>query len=311
MLSLNYIIIGYLPEKERKYLLNNLEREQEKGKVRVALPGDERSPGRVCVQEVFPAAPSSAAENSGDGGCLWTWETLAHFPPEESLIVSGNAQELAAAQACGMAAVCYCGNESPQMQAQADMYAEGLEEAGLRFLRHVHERRHGIPWTILATERCIVREFSMEYLDALFELYAGEGMTDYLEPLYEYEEETEYQKAYIKHMYGFYGYGMWIVCDKETGRLIGRAGIEHREELGGEAELGYAIGVPYQRQGYAAEVCGAILDYAKEELGMTRLNCLVEEGNAASGRLAVKLGFRAEGGMELGGKKMERYVIDL
>ena len=48
---------------------------------------------------------------------------------------------------------------------------------------------------------------------------------------------------------------MWIVCDRNTGELIGRAGVEHREELGGELELGYAIGVPWQRQGYATEVC--------------------------------------------------------
>ena len=70
----------------------------------------------------------------------------------------------------------------------------------------------------------------MEYLDALFELYAGKGMTDYMEPLYPYEEEREYQQAYIEQMYRFYGYGMWIVCDRNTGELIGRAGVEHREE---------------------------------------------------------------------------------
>ncbi len=55
-----------------------------------------------------------------------------------------------------------------------------------------------------------------------------------------YEEEREYQQAYIEQMYRFYGYGMWIVCDRNTGELIGRAGVEHREELGGELELGYA-----------------------------------------------------------------------
>ena len=70
----------------------------------------------------------------------------------------------------------------------------------------------------------MVKEFSMDYLDALFELYEGEGMTEYIEPLYPYEQEKEYQQAYIRHMYGFYGYGMWIVCDKNPGALIGRAG---------------------------------------------------------------------------------------
>lgn len=36
------------------------------------------------------------------------------------------------------------------------------------------------------------------------------------------------QKNYIENMYGFYGYGLWLVFEKETDELIGRAGIEIR-----------------------------------------------------------------------------------
>ena len=86
-----------------------------------------------------------------------------------------------------------------------------------------------------------MRELELSDLDALFSMYAEPGMTDYMEGLYEYEEELEYQKAYIENMYRFYGYGMWLVFEKKTGTLIGRAGVEHREELNGDMELGYAI----------------------------------------------------------------------
>lgn len=149
----------------------------------------------------------------------------------------------------------------------------------------------------------------MEYLDALFELYAGKGMTDYMEPLYPYEEEREYQQAYIEQMYRFYGYGMWIVCDRNTGELIGRAGVEHREELGGELELGYAIGVPWQRQGYATEVCSAILTYVKEELMLPSVSCLIEEGNVVSEHLAQKLGFHYCETVQIDGKQMRKYKV--
>ena len=154
-----------------------------------------------------------------------------------------------------------------------------------------------------------LEEFSMEYLDALFELYAGKGMTDYMEPLYPYEEEREYQQAYIEQMYRFYGYGMWIVCDRNTGELIGRAGVEHREELGGELELGYAIGVPWQRQGYATEVCSAILTYVKEELMLPSVSCLIEEGNVVSEHLAQKLGFHYCETVQIDGKQMRKYKV--
>lgn len=173
----------------------------------------------------------------------------------------------------------------------ADMVVEGLEEVDMTFLQRVYERHFNIPWMILETERCIVRELKLSDLDELFSMYAEPGMTDYMEGLYEYEEELEYQKAYIENMYRFYGYGMWLVFEKKTGTLIGRAGVEHREELNGDMELGYAIRTSFQHQGYAYEVCQAIVEYAKEELQASLLHCLIEKGNNISEKLAQKLGF--------------------
>ena len=51
------------------------------------------------------------------------------------------------------------------------------------------------------------------------------------------------------------------------------------------------IGVPWQRQGLAYEVCRAILQYAKEELGFEAVQLQVEAENTASIRLAEKLNF--------------------
>ncbi len=236
---------------------------------------------------------------------------LSSFDATKALLVSENAAHLKAAHAAGMAALGYLNPDArqPAGELQADMFAEGFEEVDFAFLEKVYQRHHGLPWTILTTKRCIVREFCMDDLDDLFALYAGKGMTDYMEPLYEYEKEREYEQAYIEHMYGFYGYGMWVVIDKETGALIGRMGVEHREELGGELELGYAVAVPYQRKGYATEVCTAIISYAKEELGAPFLNCLIEEGNTVSEHLVKRLGFNYQETILLGGKRMKKYTL--
>ncbi|MFR4350124.1 MAG: GNAT family N-acetyltransferase [Roseburia sp.] len=265
---------------------------------------------------------------------------LSYYRAGECLLVSGDAVELQEAARLGMAALGYLPAgpsgvvlEETSAHSQntvqiveedvaqnldvnsqtppADMYAEGFDEVDLVFLRRVYERHHYIPWTILVTKRCIVKEFSMDYLDDLFSLYAGEGMTDYIEPLYPYEQEREYQQAYIENMYRFYGYGMWIVCERETGKLIGRVGVECREELGGALELGYVVGVPYQRKGYATEVCLAILDYAKMEIGAGSICCLIETGNVVSEALAEKLGFVYSTTLALDGKRMKKYMRDL
>ena len=192
----------------------------------------------------------------------------------------------------------------------ADMVVEGFEEVDMIFLQRVYERHFNIPWTILETKRCIVRELKLSDMDDLFSMYAEPGMTEYMEGLYEYEEELEYQKAYIENMYRFYGYGMWLVFEKKTGTLIGRAGVEHREELNGEMELGYAIRTSFQHQGYAYEVCQAIVQYAREDLQAHLLHCLIEKGNVISEKLVVKLGFSYCGDREIDGTLMSDYQIE-
>ena len=165
---------------------------------------------------------------------------------------------------------------------------ESLGELDIEYLERVRRRYNHIPWDIGETDRCLIRELSLSDLPALYELYAKPGMTDYVEPLYDYETELEYQKAYIENMYGFYEYGMWLVFSKETGKLIGRAGLEHDE-------LGYMIAPELWNQGYATEVCRFIIDYARENTDFEELYCRIDERNTASVRLAKKLGFTNSG----------------
>lgn len=168
---------------------------------------------------------------------------------------------------------------------------ESLAELDIEYLERVRRRYNHIPWDIGETDRCLIRELSLSDLPALYELYDKPGMTDFVEPLYDYETELEYQKAYIENMYGFYEYGMWLVFSRETGKLIGRAGLEHDE-------LGYMIAPELWNQGYATEVCRFIIEYARENTDFEELYCRIDERNEASVRLAQKLGFTNSGHMD-------------
>ncbi|MBQ8280262.1 MAG: GNAT family N-acetyltransferase [Roseburia sp.] len=268
--------------------------------------------GEICAMTQENAAEIYAGINCGE------------IPATEVLVISANPQILAEAMSEGMITIAYqpsrksltddatanATNVSEPLP-QVDMVVEGFEEVHYDFLEKVYQRHHGLPWTILETERLIVRELALSDMDALFELYSYEGMTDYMEGLYPYEEEYRYQKAYIENMYRFFGYGMWLVFEKETKKLVGRAGVEHREELEGELELGYAIGVPWQGKGYATEVCVGILQYVHEELGFEEICSLVRPENAASIRLLKKLGFFREKELILDDICYEKYKKSL
>lgn len=177
---------------------------------------------------------------------------------------------------------------------KADLLIEELGSINLRLLSNIYLRFHKEPVVIAETDRLFIREMKLSDLDELYRLYEPASITRFLEPLYESrQEEEEFLEAYIKCMYGFYGYGMWALVDKNSNRLIGRAGLDNREVDGEiQIELGYMVGVPYQRQGYAYEAAVSILKFAVNELECEFVNCFVNKNNTASAALLKKLGFK-------------------
>lgn len=256
--------------------------------------------------------------------------------PEETLLLAGSRETLALAEGTPMATIGFgalakeagcvpdeevhgTGQYMPAEPAgdaaplHADLLVEGFEEVDVQLLDRIMKRAQGLPWITAVTERCILREITLGDLDDLFALYAQPGITDYTEPLYEREKEEQYTRDYITHMYRFYGYGMWLVFSRESGALIGRAGFSH-QDLGGEIvlEMGYIVGVPFQRQGYGTEICKKLIEFARTNLSdFGMLNCFVEPHNAASHALMKKLGFVRSGTAEIGGREMVRYELAL
>ena len=184
---------------------------------------------------------------------------------------------------------------------------EQIEETDYETIDMAYRRLARLPWEILTTRRCIVRETTTEDVDSFYRIYAEPEITKYMENLYaDRDEEIAYIEDYREKVYGYYGYGMWTVLTQDE-TVIGRAGISWREgfEL---PELGFVIGAPWQQQGYAYEVCSAILDYARKELGFTQIQALVMEGNDKSERLCLKLGFRFADRISIDDKVYTRLI---
>lgn len=192
---------------------------------------------------------------------------------------------------------------------QSEFLCEGFEGVDIWFLERVYQRAHGIPWRVIETKRCYLEEMTVFDLPELYMLYSGAGMADYLPPLRSLTEEICYVKTQLTQMYRFFGYGFWLARDRFTDELIGRAGFSHFY-LGEDCllEMGYAIAAKRRRQGYAFEICEAMLAYAKGmESCFDRVNCFVQEENKPSRNLLKKLGFEWKGKRIRGNCEMLLY----
>jgi RimJ/RimL family protein N-acetyltransferase/catechol 2,3-dioxygenase-like lactoylglutathione lyase family enzyme len=86
------------------------------------------------------------------------------------------------------------------------------------------------------------------------------------------------------------GQGHWVI--ERDGEVIGVAHLRPSWELpGGVPELGYYVASTHAGQGFATEAARAVVDHGLDALGLPAIWALVHENNAASHKIAARLGF--------------------
>lgn len=104
------------------------------------------------------------------------------------------------------------------------------------------------------------------------------------------------------------GFGFWGVFERDSNRLVGRVGFHQPEGWPG-FELGWTMGRAAWGKGYAPEAARACLDYAFNVMDRDHVISLIDPKNAASIRVAEKIGEAVEGETEVGGHRLLIYGI--
>lgn len=194
-------------------------------------------------------------------------------------------------EGCYAAGYMHEGNRTERFSG-ASYVVEEPKEIDLDSYEKIWQRASGRPWCIAKTPRLFLREMVPGDLESLYLLYEDEEARRFLEPLSEdHGKEAELLDAYIERMYPFYGFGMWAVCRRSDGLLIGRAGLSPCRQGESAVELGYLIRKDMRGQGFAREAGEAILDFARRELGQTQVDLYTDSANEASQKTAKALGF--------------------
>jgi RimJ/RimL family protein N-acetyltransferase len=113
--------------------------------------------------------------------------------------------------------------------------------------------------------------------------------------------------AWIGH-WALRGYGLWAIEERDSGDVIGRAGLINPLDWPGP-EVGYLLGRRWWGRGYATEAAGAAMDWGFATIGFERLLSLIDPANAPSIAVAERLGERLEGEVDLWGHRVLVYGI--
>lgn len=116
--------------------------------------------------------------------------------------------------------------------------------------------------------------------------------------------------AWNRENYNTYGFGLWII-ETHSGEFVGDCGLTWQDVNGTpELEVGYHVRLALQGQGFATEAAAACRDFAREKLDASDLVAIINPDNAASERVARKIGMSRRKD-DLGGHVTVRTVLGM
>ena len=131
------------------------------------------------------------------------------------------------------------------------------------------------------------------------------------------KESEEWLEKQLAH-YQQCGFGIWAIVEKQSGKIIGNAGLNHTEiSLKGKTqevvEIGYLLHRDFWGKGYGSEAARICAKYGFETLGLEEVYCLIKEDNLSSLKVAKKLSMQKVGEYlkSYKGKKINHFVFKL
>jgi len=143
---------------------------------------------------------------------------------------------------------------------------------------------------IFETERLYLREMVPEDFDALFLVLGDPSIMLHYPYSFDEKRVRDWIDRNIKR-YKDNGFGLWAVCLKETGEMIGDCGLT-LQNIEGEMlpEIGYHIRANCQHKGYAKEAAKGTMDWAFNNTSYPALYSYCKYTNIPSQKTAESIG---------------------
>ena len=148
---------------------------------------------------------------------------------------------------------------------------------------------------ILNTERLELRWLTLEDTPLMLAVWNDPAFIRYVADrgIRTLEQAREAVEAGPLRLYAEYGYGPFRLRRREDGMDLGICGLFRRAGLD-EPDIGFAVLPEFCGQGFGFEASAAVLDYARDALGLSCVTVIVSPQNEASIGLLEKLGLHYE-----------------
>ena len=143
---------------------------------------------------------------------------------------------------------------------------------------------------IIETERLFLREMDENDFDALYEVLADADIMQHYPYTFDENRVRNWIQRNIER-YRIFGFGLWAVCMKETGEMIGDCGLT-LQLIDGQIkpEIGYHIRANKQRNGYAKEAAIAVRDWTFNNTPFQSVYSYMKYTNEPSVKTAISYG---------------------
>ena len=135
---------------------------------------------------------------------------------------------------------------------------------------------------------------NIDNFDALYKVLADRDIMQH----YPYTFDEKRVSDWIERNMNRYrenGFGLWAVCLKDTGEMIGDCGLTLQNIEGKMLpEIGYHIRADHQRKGYAKEAATAVRDWAFANTDYPALYSYCKYTNVGSYKTAESIGMHFE-----------------
>ena len=145
---------------------------------------------------------------------------------------------------------------------------------------------------VIETRRLLLLEMNECDFDALFAVLADPVSMRHYPHAFDRDRVLGWISGNVER-YRVFGFGLWAVCLKGSGELIGDCGLTMQNIHGAiKPEIGYHIRADMQRKGYAKEAASAVRDWAFNSTPFRVLYSYMTADNDPSFATARSIGMR-------------------